>query len=128
MEFNKAISDLHSAKTEMTRLLKESEAFQLQKDTASVRIANLEKSLTDARDEARRNETKLKAQLAKELLNKEKQSRELEEALDEIQRLKQELNSGGKQADGKFLMACFDSFELFNTLRQTHTNNFALRG
>lgn len=104
----------------MTRLLKESEAFHLEKDTAAVKIANLEKSLTDLRDEATSNEARLKGQLAKELLNKEKQSRELEEALDEIQRVKQELlllNSGNKQADvncklfcsyTREFMVCFD--------------------
>lgn len=92
---NKATSDLDSAKAEMTRLLTESEAFQLHKDTAKVKIAKLEESLTEARG----NEARLKAQLAKELLNKEKLSRDLDEALDEIQRLKQQLHSGSKPAD-----------------------------
>ncbi|XP_053597070.1 cingulin-like protein 1 isoform X2 [Microplitis demolitor] len=86
--------DFDSLKLETSRLTEQLDAFHMEKDTATMRIKDLESDLKKA--ECVREETvalkdketcKLRATLQEEIISKKKQTEAFEEALREIQRL-----------------------------------------
>lgn len=95
-QYDELTKHLDSAKSEIGRLLVENDDFQSQKDTADARILVLEQNLQQSLLETERiknaeNQTasKLRAQLTEEVTDKKKQIEALEDALREIQRLKE---------------------------------------
>ncbi|XP_029175159.1 centromere-associated protein E isoform X2 [Nylanderia fulva] len=91
---------LDSAKGEIERLLKEIDIFQSEKDTADTRISileeNLQKSLLEKeqmKSVEDQKTSKLRAQLSEEVSDKKKQIKALEDALQEIQRLKETIKT-----------------------------------
>lgn len=77
-------------------MLKEIDAFQSERSTADARISILEQDLRKSLLENERMKnaedqktSQLRAQLSEEISDKEKQSRALEDALREIQRLRE---------------------------------------
>ncbi|KAL6447187.1 hypothetical protein ACFW04_001471 [Cataglyphis niger] len=95
-KYDELTKHLDTAKGEIERLLKEIDIFQSEKNTAESRISILEKDLQKSLLEKEQiknveNEkmSKLQAQLSEEVLDKKKQIKALEDALQEIQRLKE---------------------------------------
>lgn len=95
-KYDKLTQHLDTAKGEIKRLLKEIDIFQSEKNTAESRISILEKELQKSLLEKEQiknaeNEkmSKLQAQLSEEVSDKKKQIKALEDALQEIQRLKE---------------------------------------
>lgn len=85
---------------EIERLLKEIDALQSEKNTADARISILEQDLRKSvleneqiKDAENQKASQLRAQLFEEISNKEKQSKALENALREIQRLKETIKT-----------------------------------
>lgn len=100
-EYDKLIAKFDAATKETERLLKEVDAFNLQKYTAEARISSLEEDLQKLLLEKEQIKSiegqktlKLKAQLSEEVSDKKKQIKALEDALDEIQRLKETIKTG----------------------------------
>ncbi|XP_020287968.1 putative protein tag-278 isoform X2 [Pseudomyrmex gracilis] len=88
--------NLDSAKKENERLLKEIDDFQSERSVADARTSILEQDLRKSllenermKDAEDQKTSQLRAQLSEEISNKEKQSRALEDALREIQRLRE---------------------------------------
>ncbi|XP_011634425.1 interaptin isoform X2 [Pogonomyrmex barbatus] len=97
---------LNHAKEEIERLLKEIDVFQSEKDTADARILvleqNLQKSLLEAeqiKNVENQKTSELQTQLAKEVSDKNKQIKALEDALQEIQRLKETMKTERRKND-----------------------------
>lgn len=85
---------------EIERLLREIDALQSEKNTADARISILEQDLRKSmleneqiKDAENQKASQLRAQLFEEISNKEKQSKALEDALREIQRLKETIKT-----------------------------------
>ncbi|XP_076673095.1 uncharacterized protein LOC143371619 isoform X3 [Andrena cerasifolii] len=100
-EYDKLIAKFDAATKETERLLKEVDAFNLQKYTAEARISSLEEDVQKLLLEKEQIKSiegqktlKLKAQLSEEVSDKKKQIKALEDALDEIQRLKETIKTG----------------------------------
>ena len=100
-EYDKLIAKFDAATKETERLLKEVDASNLQKYTAEARISSLEEELQKLLLEKEQIKSiegqktlKLKAQLSEEVSDKKKQIKALEDALDEIQRLKETIKTG----------------------------------
>ena len=98
---------LDIAKKEIERLLKEIEVFQSEKDTADARISSLEQELQKTlleKEQIRNSESqkasKLRAQLSEEVSDKKKQIKALEDALQEIQRLKETVKTERRSENG----------------------------
>ncbi|XP_066603050.1 putative leucine-rich repeat-containing protein DDB_G0290503 isoform X2 [Prorops nasuta] len=105
-QYDELSRDLNKAKKEVERLLEELNAYHLESDTAQARISSLEKDLEKSQLEKEKilsNESetssKLRAQLSEEVTNKSKQSRALNDALIEIQRLKETMKTESKDDD-----------------------------
>ncbi|XP_043249695.1 cytadherence high molecular weight protein 2 isoform X2 [Colletes gigas] len=105
-EYDELSRKLDVATQETDRLLKEIDAFNAQKDTAEARIVSLEQDLQMSLLEKEQIKSienqktlKLKAQLSEEVSDKKKQIKALEEALDEIQRLKETIKTERKNDD-----------------------------
>ncbi|XP_054003809.1 uncharacterized protein LOC128889830 isoform X1 [Hylaeus anthracinus] len=105
-EYDNLMEKLDFATKETERLLKEIDAFNTQKDTAEARIFSLEQELQKSlleKEQIKSMENqkilKLKAQLSEEVSDKKKQIKALEEALDEIQRLKETIKTERKSDD-----------------------------
>lgn len=97
---------LNCAKKEVERLLKEIDIFQSEKDTADARIVILEQSLQKSLLETERIKSAknqkisdLQAQLSEEVSNKIKQIKALEDASQEIQRLKEIMKTERRNED-----------------------------
>lgn len=95
-QYDKLTEHLDSAKSEIGRLLGEINDFQSQKNTADARILVLEQDLQQSLLETERIKnvenqkvSRLRAQLTEEVTDKKKQIEALEDALREIQRLKE---------------------------------------
>ncbi|KOC69935.1 hypothetical protein WH47_08196 [Habropoda laboriosa] len=104
--YEKLMTKLDVATKETERLLKEIDAFNAQKDTADARISSLEQDLQNSlleieqiRNTESQKSLKLKAQLSEEISDKKKQIKALEDALAEIQRLKETIKTEGKGED-----------------------------
>lgn len=87
---------LDSAERENARLLKENDTVRSERDTAEARISVLEQELQRSlleKEQIKNTEnqktSKLRAQLSEEVSDKKKQIKALEDALQEIQRLKE---------------------------------------
>ncbi|XP_011333924.1 227 kDa spindle- and centromere-associated protein isoform X2 [Ooceraea biroi] len=94
---------LDVAKKEIERLLKEVDIFKSEKDTADTRISILEQDLQKSllekeqiKNVENQKASKLRAQLCEEVSDKKKQIKALEDALQEIQRLKQTIKTERK--------------------------------
>ncbi|XP_076628642.1 uncharacterized protein LOC143345421 isoform X2 [Colletes latitarsis] len=105
-EYDELSRKLDVTTQETDRLLKEIDAFNAQKDTAEARIVSLEQDLQKSLLEKEQIKSienqktlKLKAQLSEEVSDKKKQIKALEEALDEIQRLKETIKTERKNDD-----------------------------
>lgn len=86
--------------------MKEIDEFNVLKNTAEARISSLEEDLQNSlleKEEIINIESqktlKLKAQLSEEVSDKKKQIKALEDALDEIQRLKETIKTERKDVD-----------------------------
>ncbi|XP_046140976.1 golgin subfamily B member 1 isoform X2 [Osmia bicornis bicornis] len=104
-EYDKLMEKFDVAKKETERLLEEIDKFNSQKDTDEARIYSLEQDLQKSlleKEQIKSIESqktlKLKAQLSEEVSDKKKQIKALEDALDEIQRLKETIKTE-KQSD-----------------------------
>ncbi|XP_015589844.1 227 kDa spindle- and centromere-associated protein isoform X3 [Cephus cinctus] len=102
-EFKKLQEGFEFAKEETVRLLKELDAFHLEKDTAKARISSLEQDLQKSLLEKEQIKgiesqkcSRLRAQLSEEVSDKKKQIKALEDALEEIQRLKEAVKAEKK--------------------------------
>ncbi|XP_012231811.2 myosin-9 isoform X2 [Linepithema humile] len=91
---------LYMAKMEITNLMERNSVLQSEKDTADARISTLEKDLQKSlleKEEIRNAESKkaskLQAQLSEEVSDKKKQIKAFEDALQEIQRLKETIKT-----------------------------------
>lgn len=105
-QYNELTKHLDYAKKEIERLLKEINIFQSEKDTADARISileeNLQKSLLDTeqiKNVESQKISELRTQLSDELLDKKKQIKALEDALQEIQRLKETMKTERRNED-----------------------------
>lgn len=99
-QYDELTKDLDSAKKEIERLLKEIDIFQLTKNTADAKISILEEELQKSlleKEQIKNTEnqktSKLRAQLSEEVSDKKKQIKALEDALQEIQRLKETIKT-----------------------------------
>ncbi|XP_025266487.1 putative protein tag-278 isoform X2 [Camponotus floridanus] len=99
-QYDELTKDLDSAKREIEGLLKEIDVFQSKKNTADARISILEEELQKSlleKEQIKNTEnqktSKLRAQLAEEVSDKKKQIKALENALQEIQRLKETIKT-----------------------------------
>ncbi|XP_032681294.1 myosin-10 isoform X2 [Odontomachus brunneus] len=95
-QYDKLMEHLDSAKSEIGRLLGEIDDFQSQKNIADTRILVLEQNLQQSLLETERIKnaenqkiSRLREQLTEEVTDKKKQIEALEDALREIQRLKE---------------------------------------
>lgn len=105
-EYDKLKAKFDVATKETERLLKKIDEFNVLKDTAEARISSLEQDLQKSlleKEEIINIESqktlKLKAQLSEEVSDKKKQIKALEDALDEIQRLKETIKTERKGVD-----------------------------
>lgn len=105
-EYDKLKMKFDVATKETERLLKEIDEFNVLKNIAEARISNLEQDLQNSlleKEEIINIESqktlKLKAQLSEEVSDKKKQIKALEDALDEIQRLKETIKTERKDMD-----------------------------
>ncbi|CAK9830074.1 hypothetical protein ANTRET_LOCUS7312 [Anthophora retusa] len=105
-EYDELMRKFDVATKETERLLKEIDAFNAQKDTTDARISSLEQDLQNSmleKEQLKNTESqksaKLKAQLSEEVSDKKKQIKALEEALAEIQRLKETIKTERKSED-----------------------------
>lgn len=105
-EYDKLKAKFDVATKEKERLLKKIDEFNVLKDTAEARISSLEQDLQKSlleKEEIINIESqktlKLKAQLSEEVSDKKKQIKALEDALDEIQRLKETIKTERKGVD-----------------------------
>ncbi|XP_046484410.1 myosin heavy chain, skeletal muscle [Neodiprion pinetum] len=94
-ELERTLTELDCSKSKRMELLREVDLYRTERDSALVRISSLEQELQKSvldRDHAKNTEgqksAKLRAQLAEEVADKKKQIKALEDALEEIQRLK----------------------------------------
>lgn len=99
-QYDELTKHLDCAKKEIDRLLKEIDIFQSEKDTANARISILEQSLQKSLLETEQIKnaedekiSELRAQLSEEVSDKKKQIKALEDALQEIQRLKETMKT-----------------------------------
>lgn len=95
-QYDELTKHLDCAKKEIERLLKEIDIFQSEKDTANARISILEQSLQKSlleteqiKNVENQKVSELRAQLSEEISDKRKQIKALEDALQEIKRLKE---------------------------------------
>ncbi|KAG7213549.1 hypothetical protein KM043_002806 [Ampulex compressa] len=105
-QYDELLGKFDVATKETERLLKELDAFHLEKHTAEARISSLEQDLQKSvleKEQIRNAETqknsKLRAQLSQEVSDKKKQIKALEDALDEIQRLKETIKTETANSD-----------------------------
>ncbi|XP_076239152.1 uncharacterized protein LOC143182189 isoform X2 [Calliopsis andreniformis] len=105
-DYDKLMAKFDSATKETERLLQEIDSFNTHKDTAEAKISSLEEDLQKLLLEKEQiksiesqKTTKLKAQLSEEVSDKKKQIKALEDALDEIQRLKETIKTGRNYDD-----------------------------
>lgn len=99
-QYDELTKHLDCAKKEIERLLKEMDIFQSEKDTADARISTLEQNLQKSLLETERIKnvesqevSELRAQLSKELSDKKEQIKALDDAVQEIQRLKETMKT-----------------------------------
>lgn len=99
-QYDELTKHLDCAKKEIERLLKEIDIFQSEKDTADARISTLERNLQKSLLETERIKnvesqevSELRAQLSKELSDKKEQIKALDDAVQEIQRLKETMKT-----------------------------------
>lgn len=99
-QYDELTKHLDCAKKEIERLLKEIDIFQSEKDTADARISTLEQNLQKSLLETERIKnvesqevSELRAQLSKELSDKKEQIKALDDAVQEIQRLKETMKT-----------------------------------
>ncbi|XP_018356561.1 PREDICTED: putative leucine-rich repeat-containing protein DDB_G0290503 isoform X1 [Trachymyrmex septentrionalis] len=105
-QYNELTKHLDYAKKEIERLLKEINIFQSEKDTADARISILEENLQKSQLDTQQIKnvesqkiSELRTQLSDELLDKNKQIKALEDALQEIQRLKEIIKTERRNED-----------------------------
>ena len=117
-EYEKLMTKFDVATKETERLLKEIDEFNALKNTAEAKISSLERDLQKSlleKEEIRNTESQktleLKAQLSEEVFDKKKQIKALEDALDEIQRLKETIKTERKNTAGDDLKEDVGTFE-----------------
>lgn len=105
-QYDELTKHLDCAKKEIERLLKEIDVSQSEKDTADARISileqNLQKALLDTeriKNAENQKISELRTQLSEEVSHKIKQIKALEDALQEIQRLKEIMKTERKNED-----------------------------
>ncbi|XP_011163659.2 WEB family protein At4g27595, chloroplastic isoform X2 [Solenopsis invicta] len=103
-EYDELTKHLDCAKKEIEKLLKEINIFQSEKDTTDARISileqDLQKSLLETeriKHEENQKISELQTQLSEEVADKKKQTKVLEDALQEIQRLKETMKTEGRK-------------------------------
>ncbi|XP_014601421.1 PREDICTED: kinectin isoform X1 [Polistes canadensis] len=105
-QHEKLLKDFDLSKNEMENMVKEITSFQSEKDTAEARISSLEGELKrviteneQIKDMENEKVGNLKAQLVEEISDKKKHMKTLEEALNEIQRLKEAMKTDMKNTE-----------------------------
>lgn len=105
-EYDELTKHLDCAKKEVEKLLKEIDIFQSEKNTADARISTLEQNLQKSLLETERIKSaesqkvsELRAQLSEEVSDKLKQNKALEDASQEIQRLKEIMKTERRNED-----------------------------
>ncbi|KYN04778.1 PREDICTED: myosin-10 isoform X2 [Cyphomyrmex costatus] len=105
-QYDELTKHLDCAKKEIEKLLREIDILQSEKDTADARISileqNLHKSLLDTeriKNVESQKISELRTQLSDELSDKRKQIKALEDALQEIQRLKEIMKTERRNED-----------------------------
>lgn len=105
-EYDELTEHLDCAKKEVEKLLKEIDIFQSEKDTADARISILEQNLQKSLLETERIKnaesqkiSELRAQLSEEVSDKLKRIKALEDASQEIQRLKEIMKTERRNED-----------------------------
>ncbi|XP_043520029.1 227 kDa spindle- and centromere-associated protein-like isoform X3 [Frieseomelitta varia] len=117
-EYEKLMAKFDVATKETERLLKEIDEFNALQNTAEAKISSLEQDLQKSlleKEEIINTESQktleLKAQLSEEVSDKKKQIKALEDALDEIQRLKETIKTERKSTDVDDLKEDVDAIE-----------------
>lgn len=105
-EYENLMTKFDVATKETERLLKEIDNFNVLKGTAEAKISSLEQDLQKSLLEKEKiiniesqRSSELKTQLSEEISDKKKQIKALEDALDEIQRLKETIKTERKGED-----------------------------
>lgn len=105
-EYDELTKHLDCAKKEVEKLLKEIDIFQSKKNTADARISileqNLQKSLLETeriKNAESQKVSELRTQLSEEVSDKLKQIKALEDASQEIQRLKEIMKTEKRNED-----------------------------
>ncbi|XP_018054349.1 PREDICTED: centriolin isoform X3 [Atta colombica] len=132
-QYNELTKHLDYAKKEIERLLKEIDIFQSEKDTADARISileeNLQKSLLDIeqiKNVESQKISELRTQLSDELLDKKKQIKALEDALQEIQRLKETMKTERRNEDNVVSREDIDIVDSIDDISENTSNpNYA---
>ncbi|XP_050464364.1 interaptin isoform X2 [Cataglyphis hispanica] len=132
-KYNELTKHLDTAKGEIERLLKEIDIFQSEKNTAESRISILEKDLQklllekeQIKNAENEKMSKLQAQLSEEVSDKKKQIKALEDALQEIQRLKEiiktERNNENSIASKEDVENAIDVFDSIDDISENASN------
>ena len=97
------MNDFDEAKSETSRLMKELKVLNLEKETAAARIVDLERDLAQsALDKEQivvienQENSRLRKKLSDEVTSNRERAKGLEDALKEIQRLNEVIETGGK--------------------------------
>lgn len=125
-EYDALAAKFDAATSETERLLEKIDAFNAEKDTAEARISGLEQDLQKSlleKEQIKSVESqktlKLKAQLSEEVADKKKQIKALEDALDEIQRLKETIKTEKKDDDDEASKGDIDPIEPMDTSQES---------
>ncbi|XP_018309288.1 interaptin isoform X5 [Mycetomoellerius zeteki] len=128
-QYDELTKHLDCAKKEIERLLKEIDIFQSEKDTADARISileeNLQKSLLDTeriKNVESQKISELRTQLSDELLGKKKQIKALEDALQEIQRLKETMKTERRNEDDVVSTGDIDIVDSIDDISENTSN------
>ncbi|XP_018374391.1 PREDICTED: interaptin isoform X2 [Trachymyrmex cornetzi] len=128
-QYNELTKHLDYAKNEIERLLKEIDIFQLEKDTVDARISileeNLQKSLLDTeqiKNVESQTISELRTQLSDELSDKKKQNKALEDALQEIQRLKETMKTERRDEDNVVSREDIDIVDSIDDISENTSN------
>nr|XP_033329704.1 centrosome-associated protein CEP250 isoform X1 [Megalopta genalis] len=129
-EYGALMAKFDVAMNETKRLLEKIDAFNAEKDTAEARISGLEQELHKSLMEKEQIKSiesqktlKLKAQLSEEVADKKKQIKALEDALDEIQRLKETIKTEKKDNDDEASKGDIDPIDSIDTSQEGPPND-----
>ncbi|CAL1677764.1 unnamed protein product [Lasius platythorax] len=129
-QYDELTKHLDSAKREIDRLLKEIDIFQSEKDTADARISILEEDLQKSlleneqmKNAENQKTSKLRAQLSEEVSDKKKQIKALEDALQEIQRLKETIKTERRNENSIASKEDVDAVDSIDDISESTSNS-----